>query len=341
MTRTTTHVPMPTVDISSWSETIRRHAVRANPYREFERTAAHAEEALASLDHDDVRALLEFKRKGGPGGRLLIRNGAIDPDLMPTTESTEDIENGKGTYYSEFTLIMLGKLLGEPFSYSQERNGAIIHNVRPAKHNETNISSDSSAVILDLHNENIYHPVQPDYLMLSGLRRDPAGVAKTLVIGADEILPLLSAEDVDTLSSFQFRTSVDYNFGNSDAERGNGPAIRVLFGDPASPMIAYDDEYIAGTNPRAQEALDRLRVILHENMYAVDLGPGETLLLDNLKTVHGRTAFTARYDGTDRWLQRLLVSRDLRRAEMLLGDARRTVEWNYEPGKFYGYVDYR
>ena len=47
--------------------------------------------------------------------------------------------------------------------------------MRPAKRNESNISSDNSAVILDLHNENIYHPVQPDYLMLSGLRRDPAG----------------------------------------------------------------------------------------------------------------------------------------------------------------------
>ncbi len=339
MTRTQTS--MPTVDISSWSEVIRRYAVLSNPYREFERAATYAEEALSSLEHDDIRTLLEFKRKGGPGGRLLVSNGVVDPNLMPTTESTEDIENGKGTYYSEFTLIMLGKLLGEPFSYSQERNGAMIHNVRPAKRNESNISSDSSAVILDLHNENIYHPVQPDYLMLSGLRRDPAGVAKTLVIGADEILPLLSAEDIATLGEFQFRTSVDYNFGNSDAERGNGPAIRVLFGDPASPMIAYDDEYIAGTNPQAQAALDRLRVILHENMYAVDLGPGQTLLLDNLKTVHGRTAFKARYDGTDRWLQRLLVSRDLRRGEMLLGESQRTVTWNYEPGKFYGYVDYR
>ncbi|MFD9410308.1 TauD/TfdA family dioxygenase [Streptomyces sp. NPDC059989] len=338
---TTATTTMPTVDISSWSEVIRRYAAHANPYREFERTARFAEEAIAALGHEDIRAVLDFKRRGGPGGRLLLTGGAVDPDLMPTTESTEDIEDGKGTYYSEFTLIMLGKLLGEPFSYSQERNGAMIHNVRPAKRNETNISSDSSAIILDLHNENIYHPVQPDYLMLSGLRRDPGGVAKTLVIGSDEVLPLLSAEDVATLGEFRFRTSVDYNFGNSDAARGNGPQIRVLFGDPASPMIAYDDEYIAGTDPQAQAALDRLRAILHERMFEVELGPGEILLLDNLKTVHGRTAFKARYDGTDRWLQRLLVTRDLRRAEMLLGQTERTVTWNYEPGKFYGYVEYR
>jgi L-asparagine oxygenase len=331
----------PIVDISSWAEVTRKFAALSNPYREFERTAVHAEEALAALDYQNLKEVLDFKRHGGPGGRILLSGGAVDPDLIPTTESTEEIETAKGTYYSEFTLVMLGKLLGEPFSYSQERNGALIHNVRPAKHNETNISSDSSAIILDLHNENIYHPVQPDYLMLSGLRRDPGGLAKTLVIGADEVISLLGAEDVVRLRQFQFRTSVDFNFGNNAAERGTGPLIRVLFGNAGSSMIAYDDEYIAGTNPHAQRALDRLRAVLHENMYEFDLGPGEILLLDNLKTVHGRTAFKARYDGTDRWLQRLLVTRDLRRAETLLGQTGRTVSWNYEPGEFYGFVDYR
>ncbi|MDF3933462.1 TauD/TfdA family dioxygenase [Pseudomonas citronellolis] len=329
------------VDISSWASVVERFANCSNPYHEFERTAILAEQAVASLDYRQIFPLLEFKRQGAPGGRLLLRGATPDPDLMPTTELTSEIERHKRTFFSEFYLVMLGKLLGEPFSYTQERNGAVIHNVRPSRRNETNISSDSSAIILDLHNENIYHPVPPDYLLLSGLRRDPSGQAKTLVLGVDEVLSLLSKDEISTLSEFNFRTSVDYNFGNHDASRGDGPLIRVLFGDLASPMIAYDDEYIVGVNTRAQAALDRLRVILHEHMVEVDLAPGEILLLDNLKTVHGRTAFNARYDGTDRWLQRLLVSRDLRRAEMLLGETTRTISWAYENRSFYGYVDYR
>lgn len=330
-----------TLDISAWADVVERFANRSNPYHEFERTAAFAEQAIASLDYEDIRPILDFKRRGAPGGRVLLRGATPDPDLMPTTESTTEIENGKRSFFSEFYLVMLGKLLGEPFSYTQERNGAVIHNVRPSTKNETNISSDSSAIILDLHNENIYHPLQPDYLLLTGLRRDPSGVAKTLVLGVDEILPRLSEGDIATLNEFQYRTSVDYNFGNANADRGNGPLIRVLFGNAVSPMIAYDDEYVAGITERAQAALDRLRKVLHEGMSEVDLGPGDILLLDNLKTVHGRTAFKARYDGTDRWLQRLLVTRDLRRAEMLLGETARTVSWSYQPESFYGYVDYR
>jgi hypothetical protein len=38
------------------------------------------------------------------------------------------------------------------------------------------------------------------------------------------------------------------------------------------------------------------------------------LFVDNYRAVHGRRPFTARYDGTDRWLKRIGVSRDLRRS---------------------------
>ena len=36
----------------------------------------------------------------------------------------------------------------------------------------------------------------------------------------------------------------------------------------------------------------------------VYLQPGQTLLINNRKGAHSRTPFTARFDGTDRWLQR-------------------------------------
>jgi len=39
----------------------------------------------------------------------------------------------------------------------------------------------------------------------------------------------------------------------------------------------------------------------------VVLDDGDLLVIDNDRAVHGRTAFTPRYDGTDRWLRRALV----------------------------------
>ena len=41
------------------------------------------------------------------------------------------------------------------------------------------------------------------------------------------------------------------------------------------------------------------------------LEPGDLLVVDNAVAVHGRSPFRARFDGTDRWLQRSFVVGDL------------------------------
>ncbi|HRE02697.1 MAG TPA: TauD/TfdA family dioxygenase, partial [Ilumatobacteraceae bacterium] len=41
------------------------------------------------------------------------------------------------------------------------------------------------------------------------------------------------------------------------------------------------------------------------------LEPGDLLIVDNSMVVHGRSPFTPRFDGTDRWLQRAFVVDDL------------------------------
>ena len=49
-------------------------------------------------------------------------------------------------------------------------------------------------------------------------------------------------------------------------------------------------------------------------MTEVVLRPGDVLFIDNYRVVHGRKPFKARYDGTDRWLKRIGVTRDLRKS---------------------------
>ena len=46
----------------------------------------------------------------------------------------------------------------------------------------------------------------------------------------------------------------------------------------------------------------------------IPLAPGECVFIDNFQGVHGRQAFRPRFDGTDRWLRGLNVSRDLRKS---------------------------
>ena len=66
------------------------------------------------------------------------------------------------------------------------------------------------------------------------------------------------------------------------------------------------------------EACDALETVIKavgDRMHGVWLVPGEILIIDNLRSVHGRRPFTARYDGRDRWLRLVNVAADLRRSE--------------------------
>jgi hypothetical protein len=84
-----------------------------------------------------------------------------------------------------------------------------------------------------------------------------------------------------------------------------------VWGDPAAPSWTFDADLMVGTDLEAQEALDVLTATVDERQQGVVLEAGDLLVLDNTLVVHGRSPFPARFDGTDRWLQRSFVVSDL------------------------------
>lgn len=79
-----------------------------------------------------------------------------------------------------------------------------------------------------------------------------------------------------------------------------GPDEATLRYDPAyTPLDDADAEFRA--------AYARLTAELERVCVTAALAPGEVLLVDNDVAVHGRVPFTARYDGTDRWLKRVNI----------------------------------
>jgi hypothetical protein len=310
-----------------------------NPYKKLEFFIGKAEEAIYKLPYYEIKPILDFKL-GLQSGYLLLKGFQKDPNLIPTYESENRIFSEKKTFFSEFWLAIVAKILGEPIGYAQEKNGEVFQNIRPRKGQESKIASDSSQIILDLHVENGYHPVRPDYLLLYGLRQDPQRQAYTLAVEIKKALQFFTDEEIYILRSRQFKTSVDWNFGNIKAERGAGPIVSILFGDEENPMVFYDDEYVSGMTPDAQKVLDKFRGIIHEHMQHILLKPGEMLIFDNYKCLHGRTSFQPYYDGNDRWLQRLLVVRDLSVNQKLLNTSGRILNWQYKPNEYYGNVVY-
>jgi hypothetical protein len=101
--------------------------------------------------------------------------------------------------------------------------------------------------------------------------------------------------------------------------RSRSDKVPLLCGNPRSPYVRIDPYFmrIPAGDPRAEQALARAVEAIEDNLMDIVLEPGDVLILDNFRVVHGRRAFYPRYDGRDRWLKRINVTRDLRKSAQL------------------------
>ena len=74
-----------------------------------------------------------------------------------------------------------------------------------------------------------------------------------------------------------------------------------------------------------RKAIEELNQAIKSSVKKVALKSGELMIIDNRKTVHGRLPFTPRYDGTDRWLMRTLVMKQLPPSKNMSGEIVTTV----------------
>ena len=249
--------------------------------------------------------LLEFADEGNSAGALLLRGfptGALPPTPpTPTTPFTKD-------FRSEMTLLTVGRLLGQPVGYLPENNGNVVQNIVPTREGADRQVSTSSAVNLAWHTEAAFHPHRPRFLLLFCLRGDAA--ARTTLCSIREIVDALPLRTRALLAAPRFRTRADESYVRS-AKRPLGRLTPVLCGDPLRPNLVFDADLMVGQDPEAQAALRELGETMERFHTSVVLEPGDLLVVDNTVAVHGRSPFTPRFDGTDRWLQRTFVVSDL------------------------------
>jgi hypothetical protein len=104
-------------------------------------------------------------------------------------------------------------------------------------------------------------------------------------------------------------------YENINQMHRNPQKIAVLFGSPKLPYLRIDPYFMdALEDEEAQFALNALIKAMDEKIREVVLQPGDYLFIDNYRAVHGRNAFKAMYDGTDRWLKRANITRNLRKS---------------------------
>ncbi|MET9176683.1 TauD/TfdA family dioxygenase [Kitasatospora aureofaciens] len=281
----------------------------------------HAVElAAAALPAPVRRALIAFRDRSNAAGCLLL-TGLPVGELPATPVRTEDEPVWSEVPVATIGQLMVMSVLGRSISYSDEKSGRLVQDVCPKRGAEQR-QENSGSVLLELHTEDGFHPNPPHFLSLICLRADHDEVAATVSGGIGDALPLLDAETVEVLRQPEFRIRFSSSFVPDTSVGVLTPAMPILTGSAEHPDLTVDFNATTATTPRAQAALDRLEEAMRHSLKGLVLRPGDLIILDNRRAVHGRTDFTPRYDGRDRWLRRSFVVTDLRPVNGFLAQGR-------------------
>lgn len=280
--------------------------------------------ALLSQDLPVVlrRALVDF-RLSGEGGLVVGGLPLTDADLGTSPPVTAAPPRRDELARADAMLLLIASFLGYPVSQAGVDDGRLVRDISPMPGHETTQLGSSSAGELMWHNEDAYHPLRPDWICLLCLR-NPDSTATSFVPISE--VPI---EEPARSLLFQPRFRIEPDSSNAaSAAMVEPPAVAVLSGDRRHPFVRLDPAFMIRdtADGEACDALETVIKAVDDNLRDVRLAPGEILIIDNLRSVHGRRSFTARYDGRDRWLRVVHAAADLRRSEGLrTGDHGRAV----------------
>lgn len=280
-----------------------------------------------------VVEFLERFRIEEPSAVCLVSGWEVsDEQIGPTPAHWRGSNRQSASLEEEVFFLLLASRLGDPFAWSTQQDGRIMHDVLPIRGHEYEELGSNSLQTLSWHTEDAFHPCRGDYVSLMCLR-NPTQVATTVCDGSS--LPWQEL-DVETLFQPLFTQMPDNSHlpdgaapstGDPEVDRlrqrsfdliksrnADPEPVPLLFGDRQDPYLCLDPYYMDPTQwgDDAREAFTGLCQALDEHLTPVALKPGDCVFVDNYRAVHGRVAFRARYDGTDRWLKRLNITRNLR-----------------------------
>ena len=285
----------------------------SDPYDDlgaFTIEAAGAWEALTDETRRQVGSLADGSSERP---ELYITNLPEVADLPPTPSVTHSWARLTQRSASEAIMLTFVTGLGHPISYLDQRDGSVFHDIYPTRSNAAEISSQSSSVDLGHHTEMFFHPEPPDFLMLHCLRSAPDRHAYTSVSGLSDIEAMLSDEDRGLLREPLFAVDVARlhgrytNDGHPYTEADPRPCIPVIASTTSGRRLRFEPALMTPTTAAAARAIQCAEHAVDKVAVRDVLRERGMLVVDNRRAAHSRSSFKAQFDGSDRWLRRMMI----------------------------------
>ena len=263
-----------------------------------------------------VSQLLAFPYDPEGPSFLVLRNLPIDKQIPPTPFKTTvfDTEGQSAKLpIAETWLLGISRLLGQLTSPPSMGGAGRTSLIRSITQNPSD-----KGTILPMHRDyprqclSKFMALEPEIFILMGVRSDAANTC-TVVMDNRKLLQLLPRKDVKLLQEHIIAMTFQMPGSGNEEQKEN---TYVPMGSPFYSIDPSDETMITlfdlpnskATSPDGGDAVvqayDRLQKIAFEKGERIALGPGDMLIINNGRLVHGRTAFDPHLEvGADsRWL---------------------------------------
>jgi len=262
-----------------------------------------------------ISKLKRFAQYGSETGFLLIKTLPICESTLPTTPPGNNYKIGETTSMARIQSIIM-HVFGEIVAYEAEGYGRIFQDVVPMQSMAMNQTSLGSNTELEIHTEQAFSKLRPDIISLACLRGDKN--ALTHILPVKRIISNITSEELELLKRPLWNTGVDLSFklnGHEFIEGDIRGPMPIINGNSEDPLLIFDQDLMKGTTAESEEMVKKIVDIYYKNRISHNLKPGEIILIDNLRAVHGRSPFFPKFDGYDRFLIRCFSTFDYSKSE--------------------------
>lgn len=203
--------------------------------------------------------------------------------------------------------LQLSRHVGDVFGYSDLQNGKLVQEIFPI-FQDRNKQLGSGSVHLELHTEDPALPYRADVLGFLCVRND------------DKVPNLLSCPDFSAADAtlkhrlIESRYTILSDRPSTIEYKPTALETAVLQESPTEGYsFIYDPVYVDYSKMSHYEELDFKDFIklVESATFDLSMKEAQVLFINNYKCAHGRPQFTPKYDGTDRWLKRVQISKDV------------------------------
>jgi L-asparagine oxygenase len=228
----------------------------------------------------------------------------------PDTPPNNKCKVGEKTILAKIQSLFVS-FISNLVSYEAEGYGRIFQDIVPDILMANQQSSVGSNKELEIHTEQAFSKLKPDFLSLSCIRGDNS--ALTYILPLESILLHLDEPEKKLLQTPLWKIGVDYSFklnGNEfidGNERGPIPIITTNINNVDTEqctLLVFDQDLMRGITEEANDIIKKITNIYYEHRNQHCLQPGEIMIINNNKAVHGRSGFAPKYNGKDRFLIR-------------------------------------